>query len=169
MPKSTIYIETVLPDVSGELLRFLKYISESKANIVEIVHIRERKHGNKIPVGIYLEIDDKSILPPLLKSLQDQGYTIERNQDLTALETKSFIIIGHVFETGITNLIDQIFAIDGATVKSVNARLTSAKDVSTVGLTIGTTDERIMSTVIKTLERVCDERELQLIKPLVIK
>ena len=169
MVKSTIYIETILPDVSGELLQFLGHISRSKTNIVEIVHIRERRRANKIPVGVYLEVEDKSVLPPLIEELEANGYSIERNQDLTTVETKSFIIIGHVFETGITDLITRIFAIKGATVKSVNARLTSAKEASTVGIMIGAITEEIMDEVIRMLECLCDERGLSLIRPLVNK
>jgi ACT domain-containing protein len=113
-------------------------------------------------------MDDKSHLPQLINNLEKQGYVIERNKDLTNLVSHSFIMIGHVFETGITNLIEQIFAIPGAIVKSVDARLTSIKDVSTVGFTIGTTDDSAMKKVIHTLERVCEERDLRIIKPLVI-
>jgi ACT domain-containing protein len=155
MPNSTIYLESTLIDKSGELVKFLDIVSQHKINIVEIVHKREQRTKNKIPVGIYLEVEDQTIISGLLNDLKSHDYEIIQNRDLTALETRNIIIIGHVFKTGITNLIDQIFEIEGAFVKGVEARITSFADASTVGLTIVTKNRTIMKQVMNTLEQLC--------------
>ena len=73
MPSSTIYLETILDDRSGELVKFLGIVSRYKLNIVEIVHIRERRKKQQIPVGVHLELEDKEIVADLLKDLKLRG------------------------------------------------------------------------------------------------
>lgn len=167
MPNSKIYLEAILEDRSGELVKFLDIVSQYKLNIVEVVHLRERRKNQQIPVGVHLELEDKKIITDLLKRLTSQGYKIIQNLDLTTLETRNIIIIGHVFKTGITNLIDQIFDIEGATVKGVEARITSFNDVSTVGLTIGAQNSTIMKEVMEILDQICQDRNLLLLTPVV--
>ena len=168
MPNSKIYLEAILEDRSGELVKFLDIVSQYKLNIVEVVHLRERRKNQQIPVGVHLELEDKKIITDLLDRLTSKGYKIIQNLDLTTLETRNIIIIGHVFKTGITNLIDQIFDIEGATVKGVEARITSFNDVSTVGLTIGAQNSMIMKKVMEILDRICQDRNLLLLTPVVI-
>ena len=51
--------------------------------------------------------------------------------------------------------------------KGVEARITSFNDVSTVGLTIGAQNSKIMKKVMEILDRICQERKLLLLTPVV--
>jgi ACT domain-containing protein len=162
-----MYFEAELPDVPGALIQILEPISEYKANITEIVHIRERRNRNTIPVGFYLSIESMEEFHSLVEGLTKKGYKILTTKDLKSTYETTFILIGHVFEAGITAMIKKIFSISGTLVKDVHAKIRSVEEYSTVSFTVGTEKKEDLEEITTAIEKLAQERKLHLIKPLV--
>ncbi len=161
-----MYFEAELQDIPGALIQILKPISDYKANITEIVHIRERRRENYIPVGFYISMETIEEFQSLISRLTDQGYKILTTRDLKSAFETTFILIGHVFEKGITEMIKEMFSISGTSVKDVHAKIRSVKEYSTVSFTVGTEKRKNMKKVVSAIENIARERKLYLIKPL---
>ncbi|MFX1507868.1 MAG: ACT domain-containing protein [Promethearchaeota archaeon] len=161
-----MYFEAKLPDVPGALIKILKPISEYNANITEIVHIRERRQGNVIPVGFYVTMDSKDEFQLLIKGLKEQGFEILGVKDLKSAYEITYILIGHVFESDITSMIKKIFSISGTMVKDVHAKIRSVEEYSTVSFTVGTERKENIKTITTVFDKLAKERKLHLIRPL---
>ena len=164
-----VYFEAELPDKPGALIKLLEPMEKFSANVTEIVHIRERRNRGKIPVGVYLFIKDEEEFGSLLNKIEKMGFPILTRKNLKAAYEYTFILIGHVFKTGITDLIDKIALIPQTVVADVHAKIRSVKEVSTVSFTIGTEKKKNLEIISKDLEKLAKERDLKLINPLVIK
>ncbi|WP_457612184.1 ACT domain-containing protein [Methanocaldococcus sp.] len=101
-----ISIDIELNDKPGELLKILTPISKYKANIISIIHSREEKVGNRVPIRIVLDTDKET-----LKKIIEEIEKIAIVKKVDGEERDIYldvVVIGHVVDTDIKDTIDRI-------------------------------------------------------------
>ncbi|WP_423793353.1 ACT domain-containing protein [Methanocaldococcus indicus] len=101
-----IILDIELKDKPGELLRVLTPISKLGANIISIIHSRETKVGDRIPVRLVIDIDEKK-LDILLDELEKIA-TVKKVDGKSKKVYIDVVVIGHVVDTDIKDTIDRI-------------------------------------------------------------
>lgn len=161
------YVRTTLKlqlkDQPGQLLAAIKPISESGANIITISHQRdETDPGADLIVDIIIS-HTESILPKLLDALRANDIVIARVGTERLVCTKTFILIGHILHTDLTDTINRIDRKDITEVTELHIIMPKIDDPSTAKLTIKAVTEAEMDNAIEQLERIAAEKHLMII------
>ncbi len=164
------YIRTTLKlqlkDRPGELLAAIKPISESGANIITISHKRdEEEPGADLIVDIVIS-HHESILPKLLDALRANDVVIARVGIERLMCTKTFILIGHILHTNLTDTINRIDKKDIIEVTEVHMMMPKMDEPSTAKLTIKAVSEVEMDNAIEQLEAIAAEKQLMIVDEL---
>lgn len=159
--RTTLKLE--LQDKPGQLLEAIKPISESGANIITISHQRDESDpGADLIVDIVIS-HQESILPKLLDSLKEHGITVSRVGIERLMCMKTFILIGHILHTDLTDTINQIDRKDIAEVTELHMLMPSVDQPSTAKLTIKAVTEAEMDNVIAKLEEIAAKKNLMIV------
>jgi len=112
-----------LQDVPGQLVSVLSPISGLGANLVTVIHQRDFKNEKgMIPVQITVE-GERDNLQQVIKTLDAMNITILEIDGVVVKEKLSSILIGHVIDTDIKDTMDQINALEGASVVGLDVKL----------------------------------------------
>ncbi len=159
--RTTLKLE--LQDKPGQLLEAIKPISESGANIITISHQRDEEDpGADLIVDIVIS-HQESILPKLLDSLKEHGITITRVGIERLMCMKTFILIGHILHTDLTDTINQIDRKDIAEVTELHMIMPKVDEPSTAKITIKAVTEAEMDNVIEKLEAIAAQKNLMIV------
>ena len=159
--RTTLKLE--LQDKPGQLLEAIKPISESGANIITISHQRDEEDpGADLIVDIVIS-HQESILPKLLDSLKEHGITITRVGIERLMCMKTFILIGHILHTDLTDTINQIDRKDIAEVTELHMIMPKVDEPSTAKITIKAVTEAEMDNVIEKLEAIAAKKNLMIV------
>lgn len=164
------YIRTTLKlqlkDKPGELLAAIKPISESGANIITISHQRDEDDlGSDLIVDIVIS-HQEAILPKLLDALRANGIMISRVGIERLMCTKTFILIGHILHTDLTDTINRIDKKDITEVTELHMIMPTMDEPSTAKLTIKAVTEAEMDNAIEQLEAIAAEKQLMIVDEL---
>ncbi|MBS1263967.1 MAG: hypothetical protein MAG715_01162 [Methanonatronarchaeales archaeon] len=153
-----------LKDVPGELLRALEPLSEAGANIVSVVHHREKRTARgTLPVEVEIEVEENR-LERLLDDLRTSGVQIINVGHNRLRERLSVVLIGHVLHTGLQDTVDRIDSTGYAEVVDLAMEMPEVNGRSAARLGIRTVSEKSSRDVLMLLDRVSEEKDLILVK-----
>jgi ACT domain-containing protein len=152
-----------LKDKPGQLLAAIEPISKSGANIITISHQRDTKSVNgALIVDIVISLPEKRLVE-LMDALRANGVAIVRigTEHLTC--TKTFILIGHILHTDLTDTVNRIDKENVAEVTELDLVMPGMAEPSTAKLTIKAMSELEMNQAVTTLKDIAAEKHLLII------
>ncbi|MEA5038097.1 MAG: ACT domain-containing protein, partial [Methanocorpusculum sp.] len=152
-----------LKDKPGQLLAAIEPISKSGANIITISHQRDTKSVNgALIVDIVISLPEKRLVE-LMDALRANGVAIVRigTEHLTC--TKTFILIGHILHTDLTDTVNRIDKENVAEVTELDLVMPGMAEPSTAKLTIKAMNEVEMNQAVTTLKDIAAEKHLLII------
>jgi len=159
-----VELEVKLADEPGQLMRILDPISVRGGNLIGIHHLRDRKNKeNMIPVIVKFGIDDLDNLNKIKSILEVSGINITRMESERGIYETSFILIGHVYQANIKDILDQ-FLMKKYRVKSVYSKIKDEKSVSTVKISVLLELKEDIHALYKLIDKICKEKDLISIK-----
>jgi len=160
----TIVVE--LEDKPGQLLKVIEPISRMGGNIISIVHDRHRVTPmKKIPVEFVVDIRSDR-LERLIELIREAKIQVRSYNEMRLLVTESFLLIGHIIHTDLSDTINTIDKTGFAEV--VEARITMPKldEPSTALITISARGKEEMRKAVELLKEVCERKDIMVIEPL---
>jgi ACT domain-containing protein len=155
-----------LQDVPGQLLLALQPLRDNKANIITVVHHRERKTPRGlIPVRLVIEMD-RSKLDAVKAQLQNSGITLVRAGEERFMEAISVILVGHVLDSDLGDTINRIDSTGFAEVMDLELNMPGVDEPSSAYLKIKATGKAEIQKAISILRQVGKEKELLVIEPI---
>ncbi len=101
-----IVLDIEVRDKPGELLKILTPIANLGANIISIIHSREERVGNRIPVRFVIDVEEDKF-----KTLINELEKVAIIKLIDGQKKKRYVdivVIGHVVDTDIRDTIDRI-------------------------------------------------------------
>ena len=155
-----------LQDVPGQLLLALQPLRDTKANIISVVHHRERKTPRGlIPVRLVVEMD-KSRLEAVKSQLQDSGITLVRAGEERFIEAVSVVLVGHVLDSDLGDTVNRIDTTGFAEVMDLELTMPGVEEPSSAFLKIRATGKAEIQKALAILRQVGVEKELLVIEPI---
>ena len=97
-----------LQDIPGQLLLAMQPLKDSKANIISVVHHRDRKTPRgMIPVRFVVEMD-RSKIETVQARLKESGISVVRAGEDRFIEAVSVVLVGHVLDSDLGDTINRI-------------------------------------------------------------
>lgn len=128
-----------LQDIPGQLLLALQPLRDNKANIISVVHHRERKTPRgMIPVRFVVEMDSSKI-DTLKAQLKESGISVVRAGEDRLIEAVSVVLVGHVLDSDLGDTINRIDSTGFAEVMDLTLSMTGVNEPSTAFLKIQAT------------------------------
>jgi ACT domain-containing protein len=161
-----IYLEVKLPDIPGSLIELIKPVSQNGGNIYGVLHHHDKKINNMIPVDIWFELSEELIelsLENIKKDLIEKSIQITKISLGSKKKVLTFILIGHVFDTDIT---DTIKRLDSKNIKvlELHAKFTKVDEISSVIMKVEFPEVMTKLESIIEIEKICKEKNLFLIR-----
>lgn len=155
-----------LQDVPGQLLLALQPLKENKANIISVVHHRERRTPRgMIPVRLLVEVD-RSKLESVKSQLKGSGISVVRMGEERFIEEVSVVLVGHVLNSDLGDTINRIDSTGYAEVMELSLTMPGVEDPSSAYLRIRATGKREVQEALSILRQVSDEKKLLVIEPI---
>lgn len=155
-----------LQDVPGQLLLALQPLKENKANIISVVHHRERRTPRgMIPVRLLVEVD-RSKLESVKSQLKGSGISVVRMGEERFIEEVSVVLVGHVLNSDLGDTINRIDSTGYAEVMELSLTMPGVDDPSSAYLRIRATGKREVQEALSILRQVSDEKKLLVIEPI---
>jgi len=152
-----------LKDKPGQLLAAIEPISKIGANVITISHQRDTKSktGNLI-VNIVISLPEAR-LPELIDVLRKNEVAVVRIGTEYLTCTKTFILIGHILHTDLTDTVNRIDKKNVAEVTELQLIMPGIAERSTAKLTIKAGGEAEMINAISLLKEIALEKHLLII------
>lgn len=99
--------ELYVKDLPGQLVGSLEPISMVDANIISVVHDREKLVNNRITVSVTFEIGNTKKLDELKSIWRSMDIIISKMGSVYETVTREFMLVGRFNATYIENLIDE--------------------------------------------------------------
>ncbi len=97
-----------LQDIPGQLLLAMQPLRDNKANIISVVHHRDRKTPRgMIPVRFVVEMD-RSRIETVQARLKESGISVVRAGEDRFIEAVSVVLVGHVLDSDLGDTINRI-------------------------------------------------------------
>lgn len=155
-----------LQDVPGQLLLALQPFKDIKANIISVVHHRERKTPRgMIPVRFVVEMDSSKI-DTLKAQLKESGISVVRAGEDRLIEAVSVVLVGHVLDSDLGDTINRIDSTGFAEVMDLTLSMTGVNEPSTAFLKIQATGKAEIQKALSILREVGAEKKLLVIEPI---
>jgi len=152
-----------LKDKPGQLLAAIEPISRIGANVITISHQRDTKSQNgALIVDIIISLPEAR-LPELIDALRTNEVAVVRIGTEYLTCTKTFILIGHILHTDLTDTVNRIDKANVAEVTELQLIMPRVAERSTAKLTIKAVGEAEMSNAITILKEVSREKHLLII------
>lgn len=119
-----------IKDSPGQLVEILNPIKGLGANIVTVIHRRDEKNeeGN-VPVQLTLE-GSKDNIQKVIDRIKNSGFSILKIDNTVQKEYLSAILIGHIIDNDIRDMMDQINAMNGVFVSTFEIELNGEAESS---------------------------------------
>jgi ACT domain-containing protein len=119
-----------LQDVPGQLILALQPFWDNKANIISMVHHRDRKTPRgMIPVRFVVEMD-RSKIESVNAKLKECGISVVRAGEDRLIEAVSVVLIGQVMHSDLGNTVNCIDSTGFAELKDVSLTMTGVDEPS---------------------------------------
>ena len=155
-----------LQDVPGQLLLALQPFKDIKANIISVVHHRDRKTPRgMIPVRFVVEMDQSKIETVNAK-LKESGISVVRAGEDRFIEAVSVVLVGHVLDSDLGDTINRIDSTGFAEVMDLALTMTGVDEPSSAFLKIQATGKAEIQKALAVLREVGVEKKLLVIEPI---
>jgi len=155
-----------LQDVPGQLLLALQPLKDYKANIISVVHHRERKTPRgTIPVRFVVEMD-RSRLDAVKSQLQSSGVTVVRAGEVRFIEDVAVVLVGHILDSDLGDTINRIDSTGFAEVMDLALTMPGVNEPSSAYLRIRATGKAEIHKALSILRQVGEEKKLLVIEPI---
>lgn len=155
-----------LQDIPGQLLLALQPLKDNKANIISVVHHRERKTPRgMIPVRFVIEMD-RSKLDIVKDQLKNSGITVVRAGEDRFIEAVSVVLVGHILDSDLGDTIRRIDSTGFAEVMDLALSMPGIDDPSSAYLKIRATGKAEIQKSLMILREIGEEKKLLVIEPI---
>ncbi len=155
-----------LQDVPGQLLLALQPLKDNKANIISVVHHRDRKTPRgTIPVRLVVEMD-RSKLDTIKNQLKSSGISVVRAGEDRFIEAVSVVLVGHVLDSDLGDTVSRIDSTGFAEVMDLALTMPGVNEPSSAYLKIRATGKTEIQKALGILRQVCREKKLLVIEPI---
>ncbi|MGV8174595.1 MAG: amino acid-binding protein [Methanothrix sp.] len=155
-----------LQDVPGQLLLALQPFRDNKANIISVVHHRDRKTPRgMIPVRFIVEVD-RSKIETVKANLKESGISVVRSGEDRLVESVSVVLVGHVLDSDLGDTINRIDSTCYAEVMDLSLSMTGINEPSSAYLKIRATGKAEIQKALGILRDVGKEKKLLVIEPI---
>ncbi|VVB71985.1 Uncharacterised protein [uncultured archaeon] len=155
-----------LQDIPGQLLLALQPLKDYKANIISVVHHRDRKTPRgTIPVRVVVEVD-RAKLDTIKNKLKDSGIAVVRAGEDRFIEAVSVVLVGHVLDSDLGDTINRIDSTGFAEVMDLALTMPGVNEPSSAYLKIRATGKAEIQKALTILRDVGKEKKLLVIDPI---
>jgi ACT domain-containing protein len=155
-----------LQDVPGQLLLALQPLRDNKANIISVVHHRDRKTPRgTIPVRVVIETD-RVRMESIRNQLIENGISVVRAGEDRLIEEISVVLIGHILNSDLGDTVNRIDSTGYAEVMDLALTMTGVDDPSSAYLKIRATGKDEIQKALSILRQVGSEKKLLVIEPI---
>ena len=155
-----------LQDVPGQLLLALQPLKDNKANIISVVHHRDRKTPRgTIPVRLVVETD-RSKLDTIKTQLKNSGISVVRAGEDRFIEAVSVVLVGHVLDSDLGDTVNRIDSTGFAEVMDLALTMPGVNEPSSAYLKIRATGKTEIQKALGILREVGREKKLLVIEPI---
>ncbi|NPV63371.1 MAG: amino acid-binding protein [Methanotrichaceae archaeon] len=155
-----------LQDIPGQLLLALQPLKDNKANIISVVHHRERKTPRgTIPVRFVVEMD-RSKLDAVKSQLVSLGVTVVRAGEVRFIEDVAVVLVGHILDSDLGDTINRIDSTGYAEVMDLALTMPGVNEPSSAYLRIRATGKAEIHKALSILRQVGEEKKLLVIEPI---
>jgi len=155
-----------LQDVPGQLLLALQPLKDNKANIISVVHHRDRKTPRgTIPVRLVVETD-RSKLDTIKNQLKNSGISVVRAGEDRFIEAVSVVLVGHVLDSDLGDTVSRIDSTGFAEVMDLALTMPGVNEPSSAYLKIRATGKTEIQKALGILREVAREKKLLVIEPI---
>ncbi len=155
-----------LQDIPGQLLLALQPLKDNKANIISVVHHRERKTPRgMIPVRFVVEMD-RSKLDIVKTQLKNSGVAVVRAGEDRFIEAVSVVLVGHIINSDLGDTIRRIDSTGFAEVMDLALSMPGIDEPSSAYLRIRATGKAEIQKSLMMLREIGAEKKLLVIEPI---
>ncbi len=155
-----------LQDIPGQLLLALQPLRDNKANIISVVHHREKKTPRgMIPVRFVVEMD-RSKLEILKNQLKNSGIAVVRAGEDRFIEAVSVVLVGHIVDSDLGDTIRRIDSTGFAEVMDLSLSMPGIDEPSSAYLRIRATGKAEIQKSLTILREIGAEKKLLVIEPI---
>ncbi len=160
----TLIVE--LEDKPGQLLKVIEPISRIGGNVISIVHDRHKVSPLKrVPVEFVVDIDTEKV-ESLLSRIKESGVHIRSINEVRMLYTESFLLIGHIIHTDLSDTVNRIDETGFAEVVEIHITMPKVNEPSTAIITISARGKDELGRARKILREICEKKDILVIEPL---
>ncbi|MDY6864769.1 MAG: amino acid-binding protein [Halobacteriota archaeon] len=161
-----VSLDLELRDIPGQLALALKPVSESGANIVSVIHHREKMTlRHTLPVQVTVEIDSKR-LESLIDKLKSDGIIVARVGEERLKERVLVMLIGHILDTDIKDTVDAVDNTGFAEVVDLKLSMPGIDERSSASLVISAVGEKELNDSLALLSEIASKKDLLMITPI---
>ena len=154
-----------LQDIPGQLLLAMQPMKDNKANIISVVHHRERKTPRgMIPVRFVVEMD-RSKIETVKNQLKESGISVVRAGEDRLIESVSVVLVGHVLDSDLGDTVSRIDSTGFAEVMDLSLTMTGVNEPSSAYMKIRATGKAEIQKALAILREVGAEKKLLIIEP----
>ena len=158
-----ISLRLELKDEPGQLLAAIKPVSDSGANIISVIHKRDTKTVNgSLIVDVVISLPQNR-LDNLKSTLNKNGINIIKIGTNNLTCTKTFLLIGHIVQTDLTDTINRIDIANVVEVTELHIIMPHITKPSTVKLTIKAENMDGIDRAVDILMKIAEEKHLLII------
>ena len=155
-----------LQDIPGQLMLALQPLRDNKANIISVVHHRDRKTPRgMIPVRVVVEMD-RSKLESVKNQLQNSGVSVVRAGEDRFIEETAVVLVGHILDSHLGDTVSRIDSTGFAEVMDLDLTMPGVDDPSSAYLKIRAVGKAEIQKALTILRQVGEEKKLLVIEPI---
>jgi len=156
-----------IKDMPGQLVAALRPISDVGGNIIAVIHQHESAtvRTGTLGVQIVLEISESG-LSELIRLLKAGGVTILRIGEERMLIRRSFILIGHLMHTDLSDTVDRIDSTGFAEVAELTMMMPAINEPTSAKMIIKSESMEGLLKALEILRKTADQKEILIIEPL---
>jgi len=154
--------EVELPDAPGELGNVLARVAQFGGNVNSVVHRHETLTDGRVAVVFQVDIPEDGALR-LVDALARTHRLLRVNREGGPVGSV-VLLVGHVFESGLTDLLDAVFEAD-AEVVELDVRIAGRSNPSAVLVRLGAPDAGAMGRGLEALRQRAATQGLMLLEP----
>ncbi|MHC1588559.1 MAG: amino acid-binding protein [Methermicoccaceae archaeon] len=157
-------LDLELKDVPGELVRALMPFSEHGANILSVLHYRDRgTPRGTVPVQVVCELADGDV-SGLVSSIEAAGITIASMGTERLVEEGAVMLIGHIVHSDLKDTIGRIDSTGFAEVVSLRLSMPAIDEPSSAYLVIRAKSKEHLSRALQVLREVAMGKDILVIE-----
>jgi len=157
-----------LEDRPGQLLQALEPLSNYGANVISIMHIREKEkiRKGKLSVHFVIDVENEKVLEEIASQLSRRNINILRMGEEVRKKKVAVLIVGHVVDTDLRDSIDRINDLDGVMVSDMSLTMPQPEKESSALFYIEHSSQVERKVILSRLWEIAEEKELQIIRGL---